>query len=86
MLVIRDIGPVSAKQASSLADKLQRVLKLEAQVAGYELRSFEVQLDRPNCSPSKSELGAPDHTRDKREILRAGCNQEFGSILVAHET
>ena len=42
MLVIRDIGPVCAKQASSLADKLQRVLELEAQVAGLTERMGEV--------------------------------------------
>jgi hypothetical protein len=56
MLVIRDSRTISAKQAANLADKLQRVLELEAESAGYELRSFEVQLDRPAPSPGKSDV------------------------------
>ena len=64
MLVIRDNGPVSAKQASHLADKFQRVLELEAEVAGYELRSFEVQLDRPSPSLCKIRVSSNDQPSD----------------------
>jgi hypothetical protein len=58
MLVIRDSRAISAKQAAILADKLQRVLELEAESAGYELRSFEVQLDRPAPSPMQVRLSS----------------------------
>ena len=52
MLVIRDSRAVSATHAASLAQRFQRALELEAQIAGYELRSFEVQIDR--LSPSRT--------------------------------
>jgi hypothetical protein len=54
MLIIRDRGAaaVSAKRAASLADRFQRALEREAAGAGYELRSFEIQLDRRGSGPA----------------------------------
>ena len=54
MLVIRDSRAVSATHAASLAHRFQRALELEAQIAGYVLRSFEVQIDRPASPSTKS--------------------------------
>jgi hypothetical protein len=52
MLIIRDRDAISVKRAASLADRFQRALEREAAGAGYELRSFKVQLDRRGSGPS----------------------------------
>jgi len=52
MLVIRDNRLLSTQQASDLAARLQRILELEVHRHGYELHSFEVQLDRAGPPPA----------------------------------
>ena len=63
MLIIRDRDAISVKRAAGLADRFQRALEREAAGAGYELRNFEVQLDRRGSGPPSAANQTPQPAR-----------------------